>query len=214
MSQFSLPGFLSHLRLPQTKTTAVVDPYDPPKLQAAAEKEGVQLGQFLLTTHGHHDHAGGNEKTTQLCVPSFIGGDCGMLTTCGFVYSYPNIKVYAGGQNVSAVTEVVRPALLPLRWISPLSRPGRVAERIRARCTAEGWRQVQDWRARRDGRLHALPVRPTSLVFSFLRRTYCFFHRSTRDHICYYIEDKAKNERAVFTGSVPRSGVGAFSSVS
>jgi glyoxylase-like metal-dependent hydrolase (beta-lactamase superfamily II) len=26
----------------------------------------------------------------------------------------------------------------------------------------------------------------------------------TQDHICYYVEDKAKNERCVFTGSVSK----------
>lgn len=105
------PTFSSCSSRTQTKTTAVVDPFDPPKLQAAAEKEGVRLGQFLLTTHGHHDHAGGNEKTTQLCVRN-SGFQAGSADSRNGPCSYPNIKVYAGGENVSAVTEVVRLAFL------------------------------------------------------------------------------------------------------
>ncbi|GAA6027341.1 hypothetical protein JCM8097_002609 [Rhodosporidiobolus ruineniae] len=112
-----------------TQTTAVVDPYDPPKLQKAAEKEGVQLGQYLLTTHGHHDHAGGNEKTKEL---------------------YPNIKVYAGGSNVSAATDV-----------------------------------LSDGDKFKIGSLDVTAI-----------NTPCH----TRDHICYFVEDKEKDQRAVFTG--------------
>lgn len=42
-------------------------------------------------------------------------------------------------------------------------------------------------------------------AFSPLRGTVQFAHSrchrvSTRDHICYFVEDKAKDERAVFTG--------------
>ena len=37
-----------------------VDPYDVPKVQAAAQKAGVELAGSL-TTHHHHDHSGGNE---------------------------------------------------------------------------------------------------------------------------------------------------------
>ncbi|GAA6002453.1 hypothetical protein JCM10207_001130 [Rhodosporidiobolus poonsookiae] len=113
----------------KTQTTAVVDPYDPPKLQAAAEKEGVKLGQYLLTTHGHHDHAGGNEKVVEL---------------------YPGIKVYAGGENVSAATDVVS-----------------------------------------DGDKFKVGSLDVTAVY-----TPCH----TRDHICYFVEDKEKDQRAVFTG--------------
>jgi hydroxyacylglutathione hydrolase len=35
---------------------AAVDPYDVPKLKAAADKEGVKLTS-VLTTHHHPDHA-------------------------------------------------------------------------------------------------------------------------------------------------------------
>ncbi|GAA5901491.1 hypothetical protein JCM6882_006295 [Rhodosporidiobolus microsporus] len=123
-----------------SKTTAVVDPFDPPKLQAAAEKAGVQLGQYLLTTHGHHDHAGGNEKTKEL---------------------YPQIKVYAGGENVSAVTDVLA-----------------------------------------DGDKFKIGSLDVTAVY-----TPCH----TRDHICYFVEDKEKNQRAVFTGdTLFISGCGRF----
>ncbi|BGP39840.1 Cytoplasmic glyoxalase II [Rhodotorula kratochvilovae] len=123
-----------------TQTTAVVDPFDPPKLQAAAAKEGVKLGQYLLTTHGHHDHAGGNDKTVE---------------------AYPGIKVYAGGENVSAVTDVLK-----------------------------------------DGDKFKVGELDVTAVY-----TPCH----TRDHICYFVEDKAKNERAVFTGdTLFISGCGRF----
>ncbi|KAG6379127.1 metallo-beta-lactamase family protein [Boletus reticuloceps] len=39
---------------------AAVDPYDVPKVQAAADRLGVLL-VAALTTHHHHDHSGGNE---------------------------------------------------------------------------------------------------------------------------------------------------------
>ena len=43
-----------------TNTAAAVDPYDVPKVQAAAEKAGVQIVAGI-TTHHHFDHSGGNE---------------------------------------------------------------------------------------------------------------------------------------------------------
>jgi hydroxyacylglutathione hydrolase len=43
-----------------TKTCAVVDPAEPEKALAAAEKEGLEIS-YILTTHHHWDHAGGNE---------------------------------------------------------------------------------------------------------------------------------------------------------
>ncbi|GAA5857527.1 hypothetical protein JCM8547_009322 [Rhodosporidiobolus lusitaniae] len=124
----------------KTQTTAVVDPYDPPKLQAAAKKHGVKLGQYLLTTHGHHDHAGGNEKTKEL---------------------YPDMKVYSGDKGVSATTDVVG-----------------------------------------DGHKFKIGSLDVTAIY-----TPCH----TRDHICYFVEDKEKNERGVFTGdTLFISGCGRF----
>ncbi|GAA5904085.1 hypothetical protein JCM8208_003441 [Rhodotorula glutinis] len=123
-----------------TGTTAVVDPYDPPKLQAAADKEGIKLGQYLLTTHGHHDHAGGNDKTAEL---------------------FPGIKVYAGAESVPAANNVVK---------------------------------------------HGDKFKVGDLDVTAVH-TPCH----TRDHICYFVEDKKKNERAVFTGdTLFVSGCGRF----
>lgn len=42
-----------------TNTAAAVDPYDVPKVQAAADNLAVRLTS-VLTTHHHHDHSGGN----------------------------------------------------------------------------------------------------------------------------------------------------------
>lgn len=35
----------------QTKKSAVFDPYDVKKLNAAADKEGIKIGEYLLTTY-------------------------------------------------------------------------------------------------------------------------------------------------------------------
>lgn len=111
----------------QTKTTAIVDPYDPPKIQAAAGREGVKIGEYLLTTHSHFDHAGGNEKCVQQCVqfPLLVeGSESGgfakerrrsgrpvsarsdILIEC--YRRYPGIKVYGGGDKVAGLTNLVR----------------------------------------------------------------------------------------------------------
>ena len=45
------------------KKAAAVDPYDVPKVQAAAEKAGVEI-VAAITTHHHFDHSGGNKVCT------------------------------------------------------------------------------------------------------------------------------------------------------
>lgn len=45
---------------------AAVDPYDVPKVQAAADRLGVSI-IAAITTHHHNDHSGGNE----VCFYSF-----------------------------------------------------------------------------------------------------------------------------------------------
>ncbi|GAA5987980.1 hypothetical protein JCM5350_007843 [Sporobolomyces pararoseus] len=123
-----------------TNKTAIVDPYTPSKLETAAEKENVKIGEFLLTTHGHHDHAGGNEEVAK---------------------KYPGIKVYAGGANVSAVTEILK---------------------------------------------HNDKFKVGNLDVTAL-----FTPCHTQDHICYFVEDKEKDQRAVFTGdTLFVSGCGRF----
>lgn len=44
-----------------SKTAAAVDPFDIPKVTAAAEKEGVKIVAGI-TTHHHADHSGGNAE--------------------------------------------------------------------------------------------------------------------------------------------------------
>ncbi|GAA5928749.1 uncharacterized protein JCM15063_003957 [Sporobolomyces koalae] len=123
-----------------TNKTAIVDPYTPAKLEAAAQQETVEIGEFLLTTHGHHDHAGGNKEVAQ---------------------KYPGIKVYAGGDQVSAVTEVLK--------------------------------------------------HNDKFKIGHLDVTAIFTPCHTRDHICYFVEDKEKDQRAVFTGdTLFVSGCGRF----
>ncbi|KAG8651568.1 hypothetical protein MANES_07G141600v8 [Manihot esculenta] len=48
-----------------TQEAAVVDPVEPDKIFEAANQHQVHL-KFVLTTHHHWDHAGGNEKMKQL----------------------------------------------------------------------------------------------------------------------------------------------------
>ena len=55
---------------PVTKVAAVVDPVEPQKVLDKAKERGVQI-QYVLTTHSHWDHAGGNEKIQKLC-PSIL----------------------------------------------------------------------------------------------------------------------------------------------
>ncbi|KAI5670349.1 hypothetical protein M9H77_10713 [Catharanthus roseus] len=69
-----------------TKDAAVVDPVEPHKIFRVAEEEGVHL-KFVLTTHHHWDHAGGNDKIKELV---------------------PGIKVYGGSvDNVRGCTDKV-----------------------------------------------------------------------------------------------------------
>ena len=43
-----------------SRKAAAIDPYDVPKVKAAAEKLGVDVVAGI-TTHHHFDHSGGNE---------------------------------------------------------------------------------------------------------------------------------------------------------
>ncbi|KAM0752273.1 hydroxyacylglutathione hydrolase [Meredithblackwellia eburnea MCA 4105] len=125
---------------PTTKTTAVVDPYDPEKLAAAAQKEGVTIGTHLLTTHHHNDHSGGNEA---------------------FVKEFPEARVYAGSNKSFGANQLLK---------------------------------------------HKDTFKIGSLDVTALH-TPCH----TQDHICYFVEDKAADERGVFTGdTLFISGCGRF----
>jgi len=70
----------------ETKNAAAVDPFDVKKVIAAAEKEGVTLGEHLITTHHHQDHAGGNEE---------------------FKKSFPGVVVYGGSEMVAGLTKKI-----------------------------------------------------------------------------------------------------------
>ncbi|KAI5080945.1 hypothetical protein GOP47_0004128 [Adiantum capillus-veneris] len=49
---------------------AVVDPVEPDRLVEAAESHGARI-KFVITTHHHWDHAGGNDKIKKL-IPGII----------------------------------------------------------------------------------------------------------------------------------------------
>ncbi|EJD53264.1 hydroxyacylglutathione hydrolase [Auricularia subglabra TFB-10046 SS5] len=63
-----------------------VDPYDVPKIKAAAEKEGLSFAA-VITTHHHYDHAGGNKE---------------------FVATFPGTPVYGGSEKCEAMTNEVK----------------------------------------------------------------------------------------------------------
>lgn len=48
------------------KQAAAIDPYDVPKVRAAALKAGVEIVAGI-TTHHHHDHSGGNQVCLIFC---------------------------------------------------------------------------------------------------------------------------------------------------
>ncbi|KAF7311565.1 Lactamase-B domain-containing protein [Mycena kentingensis (nom. inval.)] len=69
-----------------TKTAAAVDPYDVPKVTAAAEEHGVSIIAGI-TTHHHDDHSGGNKV---------------------FASTYPDAVIYAGSDASPAATRIVK----------------------------------------------------------------------------------------------------------
>lgn len=70
----------------ETKECCVVDGVEPPKVLAAAEEEGCTI-THILTTHNHWDHAGGNDRLSELL---------------------PNVPIIGGkGDSAAAVTREV-----------------------------------------------------------------------------------------------------------
>lgn len=69
-----------------SKTAAAVDPFDVPKVIAAAKQEDVTIVAGILTHH-HRDHSGGNKE---------------------FASVYPDVPMYAGSQTAPAITKVVK----------------------------------------------------------------------------------------------------------
>ncbi|KAH0830390.1 beta-lactamase-like protein [Lanmaoa asiatica] len=63
---------------------AAVDPYDVPKVQAAANRLGVSI-VAAITTHHHNDHSGGNEAA-----------------------KYPSAPIYGGSTQVLALSNAVK----------------------------------------------------------------------------------------------------------
>ncbi|KAI0374752.1 hydroxyacylglutathione hydrolase [Pilatotrama ljubarskyi] len=65
---------------------AAVDPYDVPKVRAAADKAGVDI-VAAITTHHHHDHSGGNKD---------------------FAAAFPDAPIYGGSNKIPALTKLVK----------------------------------------------------------------------------------------------------------
>ena len=57
-----------------TRQAAAVDPVEPKKVLQAAQEHKLDI-KFVLTTHSHWDHAGGNEEFKRLVRPSRETGD-------------------------------------------------------------------------------------------------------------------------------------------
>ncbi|EPQ58072.1 Metallo-hydrolase/oxidoreductase [Gloeophyllum trabeum ATCC 11539] len=76
----------AYLIISEGNKAAAVDPYDVPKVQAAAQKLGVEI-VAAITTHHHHDHSGGNQK---------------------FAEAYPGAPIYGGSKQIPALTNLVK----------------------------------------------------------------------------------------------------------
>lgn len=64
-----------------TLTAAAVDPYDVPKVEAAAKANGVEIVAGI-TTHHHFDHSGGNKVNT-IMTHKLCSTDVSILGICG-----------------------------------------------------------------------------------------------------------------------------------
>lgn len=113
-----------------TLKAAVVDPFDVQKVIDAAKKEGVTIGEQVITTHHHADHSGGNSA---------------------FVEKFPKAVVYAGSDKAQAMNHLIKNG-----------DTFQVGDNISVKGLA----------------------------------TPCH----TQDSICFFVEDKQKNQRGVFTG--------------
>ncbi|GJJ12011.1 hypothetical protein Clacol_006249 [Clathrus columnatus] len=83
---------------------AAVDPYDVPKVTAAAKQEGVEIVAGI-TTHHHRDHSGGNTE--------FVNNQHhprNYLITYDVLQSakYSSLPMYAGSNTAPAITNVVK----------------------------------------------------------------------------------------------------------
>ncbi|KAI0361954.1 hydroxyacylglutathione hydrolase [Trametes cingulata] len=69
-----------------SNSAAAFDPYDVPKVRAAADKAGVRI-VAAITTHHHHDHSGGNKD---------------------FAAAFPDAPIYGGSDKIPALTKLVK----------------------------------------------------------------------------------------------------------
>ena len=61
---------------PETHLAAAIDPVEPPKVLACMRKYDIKTLKFILTTHHHWDHAGGNvELKSQMPAVQVVGYD-------------------------------------------------------------------------------------------------------------------------------------------
>lgn len=103
---------------------AAVDPYDVPKVKAAADKLGVEIVAGI-TTHHHFDHSGGNEVGISCMILIYnrslqyhSSGVCayhimtivinGSQLKGTKAKAYPGVPIYGGSDKIPALTDLVK----------------------------------------------------------------------------------------------------------
>ncbi|KAH9901253.1 hydroxyacylglutathione hydrolase [Cubamyces lactineus] len=99
-----------------SNTAAAVDPYDVPKVRAAADKAGVQI-VAAITTHHHHDHSGGNQyQLLTHAIPyrhSYVDLRCPPVSELESLRplqakDFPDAPIYGGSNKIPALTNQVK----------------------------------------------------------------------------------------------------------
>ena len=103
-----------------TRHAAAVDPFDVPKLQAAAAQPELDVRIIAnITTHHHFDHSGGNKVFLERPFPAADADALiGICTSNGLSQSFydpfrqalrfPSAPIYGGSDKVQALTKLVK----------------------------------------------------------------------------------------------------------